>query len=159
MCAVLCVSFLTARTVLAAPLPPAKSGGPIVLPAELVQQINAASIEARQRHRRNVDLGLAQQGLVSEMELYPQNIVRRMLNSHVMLLQTSLWRIVPEAELIAQGLANPGSTEPTVPLTQAQQQSIRQAIRVYQHRLERTQKTGGWSWDDLDVPTKALPKE
>ena len=124
---------------LAAPLPrSAKKGEPIVLPAQLVKQITALNQEARRRYERDLKLHRTSPKVITADEIDPVLTIQPMIKFYIKATMTMAEQIT---------------------LTPTEKRHLERAREVYDRRLKQAEKTGKWSWDDLDVPTVALPKE
>jgi hypothetical protein len=110
---------------------PAKKEEPILLPAQVVRGIQALNAEAKRRYDRD------RKFIEKEKKVTLQSILKTQFNNHITSLREKL-----EEEFTA-----------------AEKKQIERALKVYERRLKDAEKTGEWKWDDLDVPTKALPKE
>lgn len=124
--------------VLAAPLPSTKKNQPIVLPAKLVKQITELNREARRRHERDLMFHRKSPKVITADEIDPVLTLKPMIKFYIKAMTTMSEQIT---------------------LTPMEKRDLNRAREIYERRLRQAEKTGEWKWDDLDVPTKALPKE
>lgn len=104
----------------------------IALPPIVVRGINSFNAEAKRIYDRD------RKFIESQKEITLATILKLQINNHIQSLREK----------------QKGDT-----FTAGEKRHLERAREVYERRLKQAEKTGKWSWDDLDVPTKALPKE